>query len=70
MECLHCKGEMERSTAPFTVDRHGYHVRWDAIPAWVCTQCGRPFFEEHEVEEIQRALEALDRANDRLATAV
>jgi len=70
MECLHCKGEMERRTAPFTVDRHGYHIRWDAIPAWVCTQCGRPFFEEHEVEEIQRALEALDRANDRLATAV
>ena len=31
---------------------------------------GEPFFEAHEVEEIQRALEALDRANDRLATAV
>jgi hypothetical protein len=40
------------------------------LPSEVCTQCGRPFFEEHEVEEIQRALEALDRANDRLATAV
>ena len=26
MECLHCKGEMERGTAPFCVDRHGYHV--------------------------------------------
>lgn len=70
MECLHCKGRMERGTAPFSVDRHGYHVRWDAISAWVCTQCRQPFFEAHEVDEIQRALEALDRANDRLATAV
>jgi hypothetical protein len=40
------------------------------LPSEVCTQCGRPFFEEHEVEEIQRGLEALDRANDRLAKAV
>lgn len=70
MECLHCKGRMERGTAPFSVDRHGYHVRWDAIGAWVCTQCGQPFFEASEVDEIERALEALDRANDRLATAV
>ena len=70
IECLHCKGEMERGTAPFSVDRHGYHVHWDAIKAWVCTQCGEPFFETQEVEQIQRALEALDSANERLATAV
>ena len=70
MECLHCKGRMERGTAPFSADRQGYHVRWDAVRAWVCMQCGEPFFEAHEVEEIQRALEALDRANDRLAAAV
>ena len=70
MECLHCRGRMERGTAPFAVDRHGYHVRWDAINAWVCTRCGRPFFEALEVEQIQRALEALDHANEGLAPAV
>lgn len=37
MECLHCKGRMERKTAPFSLDRKEYHVSWDAIPAWVCT---------------------------------
>jgi len=58
VECLHCKGRMERGTAPFAVDRHGCYVRWDAISAWVCTRCGRPFFEAGEVERIQRALEA------------
>ena len=59
MECLHRKGQMERGTAPSSVDRHGYHVHWDAINAWVCTQCGEPFFETREVEQIQQALGAL-----------
>ena len=70
MECLHCKGRMERGTAPFSVDRHGYHVQWHAIAAWVCTQCGEPLFDTREVEQIHRTLEALDRANEGLATAV
>ena len=61
MECLHCKGRMVRATAPFSIDRKGYHIVWEAIPAWVCTQCGEPFFEAGEVESIQRALVAVDR---------
>jgi YgiT-type zinc finger domain-containing protein len=52
---------MVRATAPFSIDRKGYHVLWEAIPAWVCTQCGEPYFEVHEVEAIQKALESLDR---------
>ena len=70
MACAHCNGLMEQRSAPFSVDRRGYHVHWDAIPAWVCTQCGEPFFETRKVEEIQRALDALDKANEQLAPAV
>ena len=62
MECIHCKGRMVRETAPFSIDRNGYHVHWDAVPAWVCGQCGEPLFEGAEVERIQRALAALDAA--------
>ena len=61
MECIHCKGHMKRGTAPFSLDRNGYHVSWDAVPAWVCTQCGEPFFEAREVDLIQNALRDLDR---------
>ena len=61
MECFHCKGRMIRATAPFSIDRKGYHVVWEAIPAWVCTQCGEPLFESREVDSIQRALTALER---------
>lgn len=61
MECIHCKGHMNRSMAPFSLDRNGYHVSWDAIPAWVCCQCGEPLFEAREVDLIQNALAELDR---------
>lgn len=69
MECKHCKGPMVRDTAPFSLDRNGYHVSWDAIPAWVCTQCGEPFFESREVDLIQRALTDLDRESAALTSA-
>ena len=34
---------------------------WEAVSAWVCTQCGEPLFEAHEVNHIQRALQQIDR---------
>lgn len=61
MECLYCKGQMQRGTAPFTIERNGYRVSWDAVPAWICAQCGEPLFEAREVDLIQEALSSLDR---------
>ena len=69
MECIHCKGHMKRGTAPFSLDRNGYHVSWDAIPAWVCSQCGEPLFESREVDLIQKALAELDRESAALTSA-
>ena len=60
MECLYCKGDMVKSSAPFNVDRNGYHITWESIPAWVCSQCGEALFEDKEVEHIQKALKKLD----------
>jgi YgiT-type zinc finger domain-containing protein len=54
---------------PFSLDRNGYLVSWEAIPAWVCSQCGEPFFESREVELIQKALTELDRESAALASA-
>jgi YgiT-type zinc finger domain-containing protein len=61
MECLYCKAQMRRSTAPFSIARNGYHISWDAIPAWMCDQCGESLFEANEVDMIQEALSVLDR---------
>ena len=69
MKCVHCQGEMLRGTAPFHVDRKGYHLLFDAIPAWVCTQCGEAYFEEVEVDSIQQAIRALDDQAMKLASS-
>ena len=61
MECMYCKGTMVKGSAPFSVDRNGYHIVWEKIPAWVCSQCGEAFFESNEVEHIQKALETIDK---------
>ena len=67
MKCIHCSGNMKRTTAPFHVDRHGYHLSLDSVPAWVCVQCGEPYFEEREVRTIQRLLIQLDKQSANLA---
>jgi YgiT-type zinc finger domain-containing protein len=66
MECLCCKAKMRRGTAPFSIDRNGYRVSWDNIPAWVCDQCGEVLFESREVDLIQEALGSLDRETSAL----
>ena len=67
MKCIHCQGEMQRRAAPFHVDRKGYHLVFDAVPAWVCSQCGEPYFEQAEVESIQEAVQGLDTQAEKLA---
>ena len=60
VNCVHCQGKMKRSTAPFHVDRNGYHLLVDTVPAWVCGQCGEAYFDEREVDAIQQAIRSLD----------
>lgn len=64
MECMYCQGSMERKTAPFSIDRDGYHIHWHALPAWVCTQCGEAYFDEQEVDRIQKVLQSIDLEMD------
>lgn len=70
MKCMYCQGKMKRGVAPFHVDRKGYHVLWDEMPAWVCSQCGEAYFEAAEVNAIQAALKELDKRSAELATRV
>ena len=67
MKCMHCHAKMARKTAPFHVDREGYHLVLDAVPAWVCPQCGEIYFEENEVDTIQEAIRSVDRQAKKLA---
>ncbi|MDM8536376.1 YgiT-type zinc finger protein [Desulfobacterales bacterium HSG17] len=67
MNCIYCNGIMKKRTAPFHVDRRGYHLTLDDIPAWVCTQCGELYFEESAVESIQNMLISIDRQTEIIA---
>jgi len=67
MKCIHCHGEMKRSTTPFHVDRKGCHVLLDNVPAWVCEQCGEAYFEEKEVDAIQDLVRSVEQKADALA---
>ena len=67
MKCMYCQGEMKKSTVPFHIDRKGIHLSLDDVPAWVCRQCGEPYFEESEVDSIQSIIRAVDQESEKLA---
>lgn len=66
MKCLHCQGRMEKGTAPFHIDRKSYHLTLDAVPAWVCRQCGEVYFDESAVDSIQEIIKALENRTEKL----
>ena len=60
MECFHCQGTLVRRPVNYTANRKGYHLIIDDLPAWVCTQCGEPLFDEVTVDAIQKASHEVD----------
>lgn len=60
MKCLFCNGRMERAFISHTIDRKGYHLFIEQIPANACTQCGERCFEEKEVKAIEKMIKALE----------
>ncbi len=66
MKCMHCQGRMEKGTAPFHIDRKGYHLTLDAVPAWVCQQCGEVYYDESEVDSIQEIIKTLEDRTEKL----
>ena len=66
---MYCKGTMVRGTAPFHIDRKGYHLLFDTVPAYVCQQCGEVYFDEPEVDSIQEAIRAVDAQAEKIGLA-
>jgi len=40
----------------------------EAVPAWICEQCGESYFEENEVDAIQDLVLSLETKVDALVT--
>jgi YgiT-type zinc finger domain-containing protein len=62
--------KQDEAIATYHIDRKGYHLTLDTVPAWVCHQCGETYFEEHEVNSIQDIIQILeDRTGKMIAVA-
>jgi YgiT-type zinc finger domain-containing protein len=59
MRCLRCQGAVERGTTPVRIERDGFKMTWQQVPAWVCQRCELAYFEPCEVENIRLAVCAL-----------
>lgn len=66
MDCVHCGGELARATAPLHIDRAGVHLLMESVPAWVCSQCGEPVFDEAAVDAVQTILATADSEQQKL----
>ncbi len=60
---------MEKETVAYTVDRKGYHLFLEKIPAYVCSQCGERYFEEKEVDAIQDMIKTFEEKLKGVLTA-
>lgn len=69
MKCIHCQGEMRPGVTPFHIDRRAWRITLDAVPAWVCEQCGEAYFDEKEVDAIQELVQSVEEKAGALAVA-
>jgi len=60
MKCPMCEGNMEPTKVSHTIDRRGYHLFLEEIPAMVCVRCGEKVFAEREVAAIQDMVRILE----------
>ncbi len=66
MKCHYCKGRMESGKTSYTIDRKGYLLVINEVPALICQQCGEPYFNEEEVEMIQNLIKDVDKKSTQL----
>jgi YgiT-type zinc finger domain-containing protein len=60
MNCYFCGGEMKKGKTTYTINKKGYHLLIDEVQAWICKQCGEPYFEGNVVDAIQKLVGELD----------
>jgi YgiT-type zinc finger domain-containing protein len=66
MECFYCKGKMKKGKTSYVVNRRGYHLVLDQVPAFICGQCGEPYFEPEGVELVQQMIREIDQKAEEL----
>ena len=68
MNCPQCQGELKPGKTSYTINRNGYHLIIDDVPALVCEQCQEPLFTEDAVRLVQQMIRTLDVRRQELST--
>ena len=61
VRCIRCEGRLAPGRAPVRLERPGFRLAWEALPAWICGRCEASYFEPREVHLIRRALDLMRR---------
>jgi YgiT-type zinc finger domain-containing protein len=69
MQCHFCGGDMKKGITTYTLNKAGYHLLIDDVPAWICQQCNEACFEENAVEIMQEMIINLDRQVNKMKEA-
>lgn len=68
MECPYCHGALKAGTTSYTVNRNGYQLIIDELPALICEQCRKPLYSEDAVRLVQQMVRTLDARHKELST--
>ena len=69
MRCIHCNGLMQKGLAPFRIERSGYILTLQKVPAWICSNCNKSLFDKKAVDSIQEVIQAIDTKAQELAAS-
>jgi YgiT-type zinc finger domain-containing protein len=67
MNCPQCQGQLTPGKTNYSVNRNGYHLIIDDVPALVCEQCHEPLFTEDAVRLVQQMIRNLDARRQELS---
>jgi len=60
MKCYFSGGEMKKGKTTYTINKKGCHLLIDEVPAWICEQCGEPYFGGDVADTIQKLVGEVD----------
>jgi len=61
MRCANCGHKITEVKSRYCINRNGYQLNLEGVPAFGCPSCGARYFKEAEVDAIQSMLEDLDK---------
>lgn len=67
MKCVVCKiGETQPGTTTITLERHGFTLVMEEVPAEICNNCGEDYIEDTIADEILTIAEKMSKIGSKI----